>query len=136
MENNQLYVGQSEDFIRRFKQHTNGYGGKTTKRNGVKKLVFLTTCKSRSEARRIETKLKNFSPKKKKQLIANSNKENFKEIGILIERSYSNKTEDIIKFILSNCNDKTLKIFCDFICSDTTYTKLIDNLLETIGDNI
>ncbi|MEF1254296.1 MULTISPECIES: GIY-YIG nuclease family protein [unclassified Vibrio] len=71
MSNNALYCGITTDLERRFRQHCNGTGAKALKGKGPLKLEwhqYIGT--SRSEASKIEYRIKQLSKAKKEQIVS------------------------------------------------------------------
>jgi len=65
------YTGMTWNPSQRFDQHLSGLGSKFTKKYGVRKLVYLEEHEDLELARLREIQIKDFSRKKKKQLINN-----------------------------------------------------------------
>lgn len=63
------YTGMTWNPAIRFEQHLSGLGGKYTSKYGVHKLVYLEEHEDFELARQREVQIKDFSRKKKKQLI-------------------------------------------------------------------
>ena len=63
--NNSLYIGQSNNVLKRLDEHNNGYN-KSTKSKKPWKLIFSIELEDRSEALKLERKLKSW---KKRQAI-------------------------------------------------------------------
>lgn len=71
MSNNALYCGISTDVNRRFRQHCNGTGAKALKGKGPLTLEWHQSIgASRSEALKVEYRIKQLSKAKKEQLIS------------------------------------------------------------------
>ncbi len=80
-QNDQFYVGLTQDLRRRTQDHLSGYGSKYTKEEGVEKLVYYETHDSKSAAAKREKQLKGWSRAKKLALI-NSNQTQLKKLSI------------------------------------------------------
>ena len=91
-ENNKLYVGQTNNIIRRLEEHKTGKGGKysTRKFKGILMLRHLEMYKTREEAEKRENQLKGWTRKKKEALI----KENENQLKKFAKKNFnkSNKT--------------------------------------------
>ncbi|MBU1673448.1 GIY-YIG nuclease family protein [Patescibacteria group bacterium] len=70
-ENNKLYIGQTNNIIRRLEEHKIGKGGKysTKKYKGILMLRHLEMYETREEAETREKQLKGWTRKKKEALI-------------------------------------------------------------------
>ncbi len=66
-----LYTGITTDINRRFNEHCNKKGAKYFRLEKPQDIVFIQTCKNRSEATKRELEIKKFSKNKKLQLIKN-----------------------------------------------------------------
>ncbi len=64
-----LYTGITKDTTRRLKEHNNGTGARYTRTRSPVKLVYKTGEKNRSEASRLEYRIKKLSRKQKLLLI-------------------------------------------------------------------
>jgi len=71
LKNGLYYTGMTWNPSQRFDQHLSGLGSKFTKKYGVRKLVYLEEHEDLELARLREIQIKDFSRKKKKQLINN-----------------------------------------------------------------
>lgn len=67
--NNALYCGITTDVPRRFKQHESGIGAKALKGKAPLTLVFHCTAGDRSEASRLEYRVKQLSKQAKERLV-------------------------------------------------------------------
>lgn len=67
-ENNTYYCGYTDDIKRRYQKHLNGLGAKYTKANKPKKIAYLKTFLSKSEAMKEEYRIKHLSRKSKEDL--------------------------------------------------------------------
>ena len=65
------YTGITNNLKRRLEQHNNGTGAKYTRGRAPLKVVYTEICANRSEATKLETKIKKLSRKAKEQLITN-----------------------------------------------------------------
>ncbi|MBI2022259.1 GIY-YIG nuclease family protein [Candidatus Daviesbacteria bacterium] len=69
--NGRYYTGMTWNPITRFEQHLSKLGSKYTARYGIKRLVYLEEHEDINEARHREIQIKDFSQKKKRELIRN-----------------------------------------------------------------
>ena len=60
-----LYVGTTSDLARRMKRHAGGYGHRTTRLGGYKRLLYTESFQDRLTALRRERQLKGWSHAKK-----------------------------------------------------------------------
>jgi putative endonuclease len=67
------YTGMTSDLARRVKEHKTGNGSRYTKSRRPIKLKYFEITSTRSEAVKREMEIKNYSRKKKKELIFYSN---------------------------------------------------------------
>lgn len=83
-QDNRLYTGITTDVSRRFAEHQAGKGAKALRGRGTLRLVFSKLIGSRSQALRIEYKIKQLSKTQKERLVS-------QEIGLeeLIPESQS-----------------------------------------------
>lgn len=70
--NNKHYVGITNNIRRRLEEHWNGKGSKFLKANKPKDIKIITSAINRSEAMKIENKIKKLKPKKKMELFCYS----------------------------------------------------------------
>lgn len=70
---NSLYTGIAKDYEKRFKEHCNGVGAKYTRSRKPIKIEKTFVCCSRSEASKLEIKIKKMKKERKEAII----KENF-----------------------------------------------------------
>lgn len=77
-EDNSLYTGIAKDYEKRFQEHINGVGAKYTKSHKPIKIEKILNCTSRSEATKLEIKIKKIS-KKKKEILILSDIEDYEE---------------------------------------------------------
>ena len=68
-----LYIGYTEDWKQRFKDHKNGRGTVFTKRYNIHYLIHLEDFESKKEAKSREKQLKNWHKEWKWNLIKASN---------------------------------------------------------------
>ena len=68
-ETGKLYTGITTDIKRRFGEHRNKKGAKYFRLEKPQDIVFIETCKNRSEATKRELEIKKFSKSKKLKLI-------------------------------------------------------------------
>lgn len=73
LRNGLYYTGMTWNPVARFDQHLTGLGSKFTARYGVSKLVYLEEHTDLETARMREVQIKDFSRKKKKELINSFN---------------------------------------------------------------
>lgn len=64
-----LYTGITKDVLRRFKEHTEGKGGRYTRAKKVKKLLYSEKQKDRSSALKREAAIKRLPKNKKLELV-------------------------------------------------------------------
>lgn len=124
MKDDRIYTGYTEDFIKRFIQHNEGNGCRTTKIFGTKELIFLKQFDKKEKAMKYEKQLKKYGKKRKTKIIK-ENIEEIKEISKLIIESNSKDIKEIIRYIINNSKLKTLKLFNDIILKDKKYTREI-----------
>lgn len=68
---NSLYTGYTIDIKRRLREHTKGINSKYTKSRGFSKLEIHFVCKSKSDAMKLEYKIKQKSRYQKLNIIEN-----------------------------------------------------------------
>lgn len=68
-----LYTGITTDLERRFEEHKKGKGAKYTKVKGIEKYEFTFPLKNRSEASKMEYKIKKLSKEQKEKIIVDKN---------------------------------------------------------------
>lgn len=66
---NSLYTGIAKDYEKRFKEHLLGVGAKYTRSRKPVKIEKIFICESRSEALKLEIKIKKLSKAKKEEII-------------------------------------------------------------------
>jgi putative endonuclease len=71
---NTLYTGITNDLEKRINKHNNGTGAKYTKYRSPVKLLTYFSCDSKSEASKLEYKIKKLKRKDKLNLIKENNK--------------------------------------------------------------
>jgi len=69
-QDNRLYTGITTDVSRRFAQHQTGKGAKALRGRGTLLLVFSQLIGNRSQALRIEYKIKQLSKTQKERLVS------------------------------------------------------------------
>ena len=69
LKNGYYYTGMTWSADTRYEQHLSGQGSKYTAKYGVKQLVYAEIHDNLETARMREIQIKNFSQKKKRQLI-------------------------------------------------------------------
>ncbi|GEA51939.1 UPF0213 protein [Vibrio inusitatus NBRC 102082] len=67
---NALYCGVTNDLERRFQQHTNGTGAKALKGKGPLILEWSIPVENKSQALKLEYKIKQLSKQRKERLVA------------------------------------------------------------------
>ncbi|GEM77992.1 GIY-YIG nuclease family protein [Vibrio superstes] len=67
---NALYCGVTNDLERRFSQHANGTGAKALKGKGPLTLEWSTNVENKSQALKLEYKIKQLSKQRKERLVA------------------------------------------------------------------
>ena len=75
----------TRDLEKRFWKHRNGLGPKYTKTRRPLKLVYFEICDTKREALKRERQIKDYSQKKKEDLIDNMSEERKKQIEHLNE---------------------------------------------------
>ncbi|MFC4403559.1 GIY-YIG nuclease family protein [Gracilibacillus xinjiangensis] len=70
-----LYTGYTTNIPRRLKMHKDGKGAKYTRGRGPLKVVYQAKCHTKSEALKLEAKIKKLSKKGKLQLIRENGQE-------------------------------------------------------------
>ncbi len=70
MENNALYTGITTDVERRFVQHQTGKGAKALRGKGELTLAFFAAAGERSQALRLEYRVKQLTKRQKERLVA------------------------------------------------------------------
>lgn len=71
LKNGNYYTGMSWNVADRYEQHLNGKGSKYTAKYGVRKLVYVEEHEVLETARMRDIQIKDFSQKKKRELIKN-----------------------------------------------------------------
>ena len=71
-QNGEQYTGITKDLSKRYKQHKSGRGALYTKLNKVKRLLYAIELPTRSDARKLEIKLKKISRMKRGLFIKNN----------------------------------------------------------------
>ncbi|MCK4845656.1 MAG: GIY-YIG nuclease family protein, partial [Candidatus Heimdallarchaeota archaeon] len=77
--NRTIYTGITTDVERRISEHRKGKGSKYVEKKGVNRLLATWICTNRSEASRLEYKIKQLSHTEKKQLVSHWNNIETKE---------------------------------------------------------
>lgn len=77
--NRTIYTGITTDVKRRISEHRNGKGSKYVEKKGVNRLLATWICTNRSEALRLEYKIKQLSHVEKRQLASHWNNIDTKE---------------------------------------------------------
>ena len=67
---NKLYIGHTDDLVRRLEEHNTGRGGKYTRQNGPWKLVYSSSHPDRVSAVRRELFLKSTRGSQEKKKLA------------------------------------------------------------------
>ena len=67
-ENGRLYTGIATDVARRYHEHATGRGAAFTRMNKPHRILAFTPCANRSEASRLEARIKRLSPAGKRAL--------------------------------------------------------------------
>lgn len=70
LKNDQFYTGLTWNISERLEQHLAGKGSRYTAKYGVRKLVYVEEHQNLEAARMRELQIKDFSQKKKKELIS------------------------------------------------------------------
>lgn len=70
-ENDTYYCGYTDDILRRYKKHLDGTGAKYTKANKPKKIAFLESFDTKSEAMKEEYRIKKLKRAAKIELVNN-----------------------------------------------------------------
>ena len=68
-----LYIGYTEDLMKRVEQHKNGTGTNFTKKYNVTQLIYVEEFKNKKEAKNREKQLKNWHKEWKWNLIKETN---------------------------------------------------------------
>jgi putative endonuclease len=68
--NGRLYAGVTVDLAARFAQHRSGKGAMFTRLNAPRRMLAAQSCASRSEAQKLETRVKRLSVAAKRSLAA------------------------------------------------------------------
>ncbi|WP_331474775.1 GIY-YIG nuclease family protein [Intestinibacter sp.] len=68
---NSLYTGYTTDINRRIKEHKNGINSKYTRARGFLKLEIYFLCKTKSDAMKLEYKIKSKTRRQKLDIIEN-----------------------------------------------------------------
>ena len=90
-----LYTGITNDIQKRFEEHRSGKGARYTRMHRPIRIEAVWSCKSRSDALRLEYRIKHLSKKKKEMLI--------KDVSLL-----DNFLSDVVQCeIYKPCNFKT-----------------------------
>ena len=66
--NGRLYTGITTDVARRFREHATGRGAAFTRMNAPHRVLAFTACADRSQASRLEARIKRLSPTDKRRL--------------------------------------------------------------------
>ena len=69
IENGSYYCGYTTDVQKRFQKHQSGLGAKYTKANKPIKIAWYKQCKTKSEALKLEYKIKQLSHIEKEKLV-------------------------------------------------------------------
>jgi putative endonuclease len=77
--NSTIYTGITTDVERRISEHRKGKGSKYVVKKGVNRLLATWICTNRSEALRLEYKIKQLSHTEKRQLVSHWNNIETKE---------------------------------------------------------
>ncbi len=67
-ENERLYTGITTDVARRYREHVTGAGAAFTRMNKPHRILAFTPCADRSEASRLEARIKRLPPADKRAL--------------------------------------------------------------------
>ena len=70
LKTNKLYIGHTDDLVRRLEEHNTGRGGKYTRQNGPWKLVYSGSFPDRTSAVRREQFLKSTRGSQEKKKLA------------------------------------------------------------------
>ena len=73
-----IYTGITTDVERRFKEHSTGRGSRYLKGRGPLRIVYRETVGTRSEALKLEARIKKMKKTEKESLITNGNLTFFK----------------------------------------------------------
>ena len=68
-----LYIGYTEDLMKRVEQHKNGTGTNFTKKYNVTQLIYVEEVRNKKEAKKREKQLKNWHKEWKWNLIKETN---------------------------------------------------------------
>ena len=68
-----LYIGYTEDLMKRVEQHKNGTGTNFTKKYNVTQLIYVEEFKNKKETKKREKQLKNWHKEWKWNLIKETN---------------------------------------------------------------
>jgi len=68
-----LYCGWTNDLEKRIEAHNSGKGAKYTRRRRPVRLVFVEECKSKSEAMKLENRIKSLTRREKEALVKENN---------------------------------------------------------------
>lgn len=72
-ENGRLYTGITTDLGRRYREHATGRGAAFTRMNKPRRILAFTSCANRSEASRLEARIKKLPAADKRVLGASWN---------------------------------------------------------------
>ena len=133
MKNNNIYTGHTNNIFKRFLQHYNGIGARTTRNFGVKKLLHLEFFKTKKEAIGRELKIKEMNKQRKLKVIDQSKSKLLEELSNLIIQTNIYDTNKQIILLIKNCkNNECLKYIVDIIYSDEKFTKIINEKIDNI----
>ncbi len=66
--NDRLYTGITTDVARRFREHVSGRGAAFTRMNKPRRMLAFTSCPDRSQASRLEARIKRLPAADKRRL--------------------------------------------------------------------
>ena len=66
--NDRLYTGITTDVARRFREHATGRGAAFTRMNKPRRMLAFTSCPDRSQASRLEARIKRLPAADKRRL--------------------------------------------------------------------
>jgi putative endonuclease len=66
--NDRLYTGITTDVARRFREHVTGRGAAFTRMNKPRRMLAFTSCPDRSQASRLEARIKRLPAADKRRL--------------------------------------------------------------------
>ena len=69
-----LYIGITDDLVRRLRAHKEGKGGRYTRSRGAKRILYQEKYSTRGKALRREAEIKSLPRKKKLDLIGGKNR--------------------------------------------------------------